>query len=223
MTTTYPVYIVLILAVLDWIAVYKKIKVMEYIFKPVTMLGILFWIWQSTGFDGSMLWFTIGVVFCLAGDVFLMLPGDRFIYGLLAFLFGQMSYILGFSSQPPYINLWGAALVIFIGIYIAWLYPKLAGSLKSKSLDKLRIPVLIYTLVISLMVYSALMTWTRPDWDWQAALAASLGALFFYSSDSILAWDRFVNPISEGRLKTMITYHLGQIGIILGAILFSSQ
>jgi uncharacterized membrane protein YhhN len=64
------------------------------------------------------------------------------------------------------------------------------------------------------------MTWTRPGWSVFAALSVSLGAVLFYSSDSILAWNRFVTPISHGRFKTMITYHLGQFGIILGAILF---
>jgi len=28
-----------------------------------------------------------------------------------------------------------------------------------------------------------------------------------------------VNPLSHARLRVMVTYHLGQIGIILGAIL----
>jgi uncharacterized membrane protein YhhN len=66
------------------------------------------------------------------------------------------------------------------------------------------------------------MTWTRSGWQVQAALAVSLGAVLFFISDSILAWDRFVNPLSNARLKNMVTYHLGQIGIILGAILYIS-
>jgi len=41
------------------------------------------------------------------------------------------------------------------------------------------------------------------------------GAVFFLS-DSMLAWNRFVTPISYGRLKVIITYHLGQILIALG-------
>lgn len=86
---------------------------------------------------------------------------------------------------------------------------------------KLKIPVLIYSIVISLMVYSALMTWTRPGWFVVSALFASIGAIFFYVSNSILAWDRFVKPISHGRLVNMIFYHLGQIGIVLGAILYA--
>jgi alkenylglycerophosphocholine/alkenylglycerophosphoethanolamine hydrolase len=215
----YPIVIVLIFAVLDWVAVERNWKPVEYVAKPATMLAVLLWIWLSAGFGGGMLWFTVGVIFCLAGDVFLMLPPKLFILGLLAFLVGQLCYVVGFNTSAPYLNLWGVFLIIVLGIYMGWLYPRLAASLTEKGKNRLKIPVLIYATVISVMVYSALMTFSRPGWATVAALSASIGALLFYTSDSILAWDRFVNPLSHGRLRTMIFYHLGVIGIVLGAIL----
>ena len=217
----YPIIIVLIFAVLDWIAVEKNWKPLEYVAKPATMLALLLWIGLSAGFGGSMLWFTIGVIFCLAGDVILLMPPRLFIFGLLAFLVGQLSYVIGFNTSAPYLNLWGVFLAILLGIYVGWLYPRLAASLTEKGLVKLKIPVLIYAIVISLMVYSALMTFTRPGWLWAGAVSASIGALLFYISDSTLAWDRFVNPLSHARLRTMIFYHLGVIGIVLGAIVYT--
>jgi uncharacterized membrane protein YhhN len=69
------------------------------------------------------------------------------------------------------------------------------------------------------MVYSALMTWTRPGWSIISAIVVSVGAVLFYASDSMLAWDRFLKPLPHARLWVMVTYHLGQIGIILGAML----
>jgi alkenylglycerophosphocholine/alkenylglycerophosphoethanolamine hydrolase len=215
----YPIIVVLVLAILDWVAADKKLKILEYVTKPATMLALLWWIWQSVGWGGSMLWFTLGAVFCLAGDVFLMLPWDMFIFGLVAFLLGHVGYVLGLSNLAFSINLWGGFLIILLGIYLSWLYPKLANGLSAKGKMELKIPVLIYSLVISLMVYSALMTWTRPGWSTVAALLVSVGAVLFYASDSMLAWDRFLKPLSHARLRVMVTYHLGQIGIILGAIL----
>jgi uncharacterized membrane protein YhhN len=232
--TYYPVIIVMILAILDWIAAEKKIKPLEYVAKPATMLALLWWIWQSTGWGGAMLWFTLGAVFCLAGDVFLMIPRDMFIFGLLAFLFGHICYIVGLNSAPPYINLVGSILILYLGnilaivtiiilsIYLAWFYRKLVSGLRAKGKLSLRIPILIYSLVISLMVYSALNTWNRSGWSTWAALSVSIGAVLFYASDSMLAWDRFISPLSHARLRVMVTYHLGQIGIILGAMLFAS-
>ena len=218
--TYYPIIIVLILAVVDWIAADKKWKVLEYVTKPATMLALLWWMWLSVGWGGSMLWFSLGAVFCLTGDVFLMLPWDMFIFGLVAFLVGHICYVVGLNNIAPFINLWGGFLVVILGVYLWWLCPKLAGGLSAKGKRRLIIPVLIYSLVISLMVYSALMTWTRPGWSTVAALTVSIGAVLFYASDSMLAWDRFLKPLSHARLKVMATYHLGQIGIILGAIFY---
>jgi uncharacterized membrane protein YhhN len=156
-----------------------------------------------------------------------------FIFGLLAFLLGHICYILGLNVTPPYINLMGLILVVILrywlaigtivllGIYLIWIYPKLAAGLKAKEKNGLKLPVLIYSLVISLMVYSAAVTWYR--WSTIAALSASLGAVLFFISDSMLAWDRFLNPLSHARLKVMVTYHLGQIGIILGAMLYATS
>lgn len=219
--TYYPLILVVVLAITDWIAADKQIKPLEFFAKPATMLALLWWLWLNAGFGGSMLWFTLGVIFCLAGDVFLMIPRDLFIFGLLAFLVGHICYIVGLNNTPPYINYWGGLWIVVLGIFIGWLYPRLAAGLSHKGQNKLKIPVLVYALVISVMVYSALMTLTRPGWSITAALSASTGALLFYASDSMLAWDRFIRPLSHARLRVMVTYHLGQVGIILGAIFFS--
>lgn len=215
----YPIIIAIIFAILNWISVWKKWTVLEYVTKPATMLALLWWIWLSGGLGGPMLWFTIGVVFCLAGDIFLMIPKDLFIFGLLAFLVGQICYIVGFSDQAPYFNLFGAVIIIILGSYMGWLFPKLSNGLKTMGKKQLLIPVFIYAMVISVMVYSALMTWNRAGWPDVAALFASIGAILFYASDSILAWNRFVKTIPNGRILNMMTYHLGQFGIVFAAIL----
>ena len=215
----YPLIIVLVLAIADWIAADRQLKALEYFAKPATMLALLWWIWQNVGLGGAMSWFTIGAVFCLAGDVFLMLPVDMFIFGLLSFLLGHVFYIVGLSQTAPYINVLGGILIVLLAIYIWWLYPKLTKGLGTMGKGSLKIPILVYAVVISLMVYSAVMSWTRPGWTAGAALAVSLGALLFYASDSMLAWDRFYKPLSHARVRVMTTYHLGQIGIILGAML----
>ncbi len=217
----YPLVLVAALAVTDWVAADRKIKPLEYFAKPATMLALLWWIWLNTGFDGSMLWFTLGVVFCLAGDVLLMLPRDLFIFGLGAFLAGHICYIVGLNNSPPFINFWGGLVILLLGIFIYLLYPRLGRGLKQKGENRLRMAVLAYALVISLMVYSALMTLTRPGWSIAAAVSASVGALLFYASDAMLAWDRFVKPLSHARLRVMVSYHLGQVGILLGAIFYT--
>ncbi len=219
--TYYPVIIVLILAIIDWIAADRKIKPLEYFAKPATMIALLLWVGLTVRWGGGMLWFSIGLVFCLGGDVFLMLPKDQFILGLVSFLLGQICFVIGFNSLVGMFNLWSAILIVILVGYIFFLYRKLSKGLDARGKGSLRIPVLVYAIGISLMVYSAGMAYFN-GWGVKPALFAGIGALLFYISDSTLAWDRFINPLSHARLRTMVSYHLGVIGIAIGAMLFAA-
>jgi hypothetical protein len=57
-----------------------------------------------------------------------------------------------------------------------------------------------------------------PAWKSNAALFASLGAILFWLSDLILAWNKFVSPVKNGKVWNIALYHLGQIGLIAGVI-----
>jgi uncharacterized membrane protein YhhN len=63
------------------------------------------------------------------------------------------------------------------------------------------------------------LTLFRMEWNAIAALLAALGAFLFYFSDVILAWNKFVMPIKNGRIINMVTYHLGQIALIAGVLI----
>jgi hypothetical protein len=51
-----------------------------------------------------------------------------------------------------------------------------------------------------------------------ATFFAVLGALLFYVSDAVLGWTRFVSDLRRGRVVVMVTYHLGQAGLVLALI-----
>jgi hypothetical protein len=68
------------------------------------------------------------------------------------------------------------------------------------------------------MLYAAMSTINNLAWKTGAAFLVSAGAFLFYFSDVILAWDKFVSPIKNGRILNIATYHLGQIGLIAGVI-----
>ena len=216
----WPWYVI-VLAVVNWVAVERKWKWVEYICKPGTMLLLLLWMGLNGGLGGGMIWFTLGVIFSMGGDIFLMLPGNFFLPGLISFLLAHVAYIVGLNSSAPFINGQGAIFLLGIGAFIFWIYGRLVAGLENKDQRSMKLPVLVYSLVISLMVYSALMTGWRDGWDMLPAVLVSIGAVFFYASDSMLAWDRFVKPLSHARLRVMVTYHLGQLGIITGAVLMS--
>jgi uncharacterized membrane protein YhhN len=74
-------------------------------------------------------------------------------------------------------------------------------------------------MVITIMLLSAILTILRTDWKTSASGLVSLGAILFYFSDIILARNKFVSPIRNGRVMNMVAYHLGQIVLITGVIL----
>jgi hypothetical protein len=69
------------------------------------------------------------------------------------------------------------------------------------------------------MVTAALLTMVMHNWNPWASLITSGGALFILISDSWLAWDRIVAPLKNRNLRVITTYHLGQIGLVFGAVL----
>ena len=57
------------------------------------------------------------------------------------------------------------------------------------------------------------------EWKILPSLLVVIGAFLFYISDVILAMNKFVAPIKNGRLMNMIAYHLGQIALIAGVVI----
>lgn len=142
-----------------------------------------------------------GLLFSLAGDIFLMLPQDRFVAGLVSFLLAHGCYIAAFGSQvawPP-LSLWGLPVVVFaVGIY----------TLLTPHLGKLRLPVLVYMAVIALMAWLAITLFVQQGEAW--TLWAAIGAVLFVISDSALALNRFRKPFWSAQLIVLGTYYVAQ-------------
>jgi uncharacterized membrane protein YhhN len=208
-----------IFASLEALAVSKNLQRLEYFAKPAVMICLFFWLYASTGLQGNTFWFGLGILFSLAGDVLLMISLDRmFLFGLAAFLFAHLSYITGFKDGLGTVSAWSLLLLVFIAVSVIRMMRRIVGALRAKGENNLVYPVIIYGSVISVMLYAAMSTIQDPAWKTSAAFFVSLGAFLFCVSDVILAWDKFVSPIKNGRVFNIATYYLGQIGIIAGVI-----
>lgn len=209
----------LIFALLEAIAVSKNIQRLEYIAKPAVMICLFLWLDAGTGLQGNALWFGLGILFSLVGDVLLMSSLDRFfVLGLVAFLFAHIGYLVGFRDAATDLSAWSLIWLAFIAINASRLLRRITGAMRLKSEDKLVLPVVAYGVVISLMLYAAMSTIYDQDWKTNAAFLVSLGAILFVASDAILAWMKFVSPVKNGRVWNIALYHLGQIGLVTGAI-----
>ena len=207
-----------IFASLEALAVWKNQRRLEFIAKPGVMICLFLWLHASTGLQDHSLWFGIGILFSLAGDIFLLWPNRMFLFGLIAFLFAHISYIIGFKDIIVTASAWSLILIVIIMVSATRVIRRIASAMRAKEENRLVNPVILYASVISVMLYAAMLTISEPTWKTSAALFVSTGAFLFYISDLILAWNKFVSPIEHGRLYNIVTYHLGQIGLIAGII-----
>lgn len=211
--------LVLIFAFLEGIAVSKNSQRLEYIAKPAVMVCLFLWLYTTTGLQSNAFWFGLGIVFSLLGDILLMVSLERmFLPGLAAFLFAHILYITGLREELGMITAWSLILAVFIAINAGRLLRRIVGAMRAKGENNLVIPVILYGTVISVMLYAAMSTIYDPGWKTSATFFVSVGAFLFCASDAILAWNRFVSPVKNGRVWNMALYHLGQIGLVAGAI-----
>jgi uncharacterized membrane protein YhhN len=190
----------------NWLAASTERRPLEYVCKPAT-LGLLVATavtLHPTHHDVRG-WFVAGLVLSLAGDVFLMLPEEQFVAGLASFLLGHIAYVVGFALEAHSVG-WAMVGLVLVLVAVAVVGRRVVLAVRGGGEPELLGPVVVYLLVISAMV---VMAWsTTLGW-------AIAGAVLFYASDATLAWNKFVRPIERGHLYVMITYHLGQAGLVL--------
>jgi alkenylglycerophosphocholine/alkenylglycerophosphoethanolamine hydrolase len=209
--------LVFIAAVTDWVAFVRGWKKVEYIAKPATLALLFLWLVVVSRLQGALLWFGLGVLLSLAGDIFLMFSDRWFIPGLFAFLLAQLMYIVGFNSPLPQVApMWTLGLAIVLALTSALVLRNVTAGLATKGLRRLIAPVLLYGMVTTLMLLSAMLTIFRLEWNIGSSFLATFGAVFFYFSDVVLAWNKYVAPVKNGRMINIVAYHLGQIALIVG-------
>ncbi|GAA4799995.1 lysoplasmalogenase [Lysobacter hankyongensis] len=181
---------------------------LHYVGKPLTTLSIL---WLAASSSASSPRYRravlIGMALSLVGDVLLMLPGDYFVPGLIAFLLAHIGYVVAFapgSSMKAKLGAF-ALLATVAGANLAGLLPRIGADLK--------IPVLAYVVVLASMAALALArAWTPAlaDAAPRSVRYAAAGGLCFVLSDSLLAWDKFGGGIPLPALLILASYWLAQ-------------
>lgn len=174
-----------------------------YFFKPLTMVLIILTALQPKHTVSSFYRYAIlcGLLFSLAGDIFLMLPTDRFIAGLVSFLLAHLCYIAAFTFEGAHAPnfLYAMPFLMYGVVMVRILWPGLAN---------MKAPVMVYMLVIIAMAWQALNRWTGTAE--QGSALAFAGALLFVASDSLLAVNRFKKRIRGAQLYIMSTYFMAQ-------------
>ncbi len=190
----------------------------HYIFKTAIMLTLIgYYLSEASPRNAS---FIRALFFCWTGDFLLMFTGQDelfFILGLVAFLIGHLFYIFSFRQM-----VWEQESHLLATQKVRYVFPVLlAGTglmvVLYPVLGNLRMPVMIYSIILMLMVSYALLRigrTTRTSFGWVLA-----GAIFFMLSDSLLAINKFYSAFYLASLAVMATYIIAQFMIVKGVLL----
>lgn len=190
---------------------------LRYISKPLILLALTAYFLMGTRKVSSpgKVWVTSALVLSWLGDVLLLFEGQSsqfFILGLSSFLLAHVAYSIFFnrlrregalSIKPLFL--------IFVGVYYAALVISLYPYL-----EDMRLPVLVYGLVISTMLVLALCLGPLKE---RIGLFIVFGAILFVLSDSVLAINKFMRPFTGAGVIIMLTYGMAQFFIVSGSML----
>ena len=178
-----------------------------YAAKPLALAGIIVLVLIAKyPYPRYRAWILAGLGSSLLGDVFLMLRRKRFLEGLASFLAAHVFYIIAFLSAMAYHLHFGTLLPFFL--YALFMMRILAPYLK-----KLRLPVFLYIVVITMMAALAAERYIGVGGG--KALSAFVGALLFVVSDSVLAAHHFVKKFPAAQAIILSSYFAAQLLIAL--------
>ena len=183
------------LGVLYLAGILFNVAAIEFYLKPALMLPLIIAAFIAKNFQNKII-LAIALVFSWTGDTLLLFvfkDSIYFVLGLIAFLTAHIFYIVLFTKELKRAN--GKielkksvlpVIIIYLAALLLILIPHLGG---------LTIPVIIYAIVISTMLYMACLLSFR--WPKPASTYLFTGAVSFILSDSILAVNKFYNPIPD--------------------------
>jgi uncharacterized membrane protein YhhN len=148
-----------------------------------------------------------GLAFALAGDFFLMLPGDHFLWGLICFLLTHCAYIYALTrdARPA------ARFSVFAG-FAALALLMVAGLWNAVPVG-MRLPVAVYAAALAFMAAQAASRASQmpPGTPARAtARLAAIGGVLFLISDTLLAYGRFRWTIPGQSLWVLGSYYMAQ-------------
>jgi len=175
---------------------------------PILLLCII--IWQRTSLPSKLL-LCGALILSATGDMLLALPIEKsFLLGLSAFAAAHILYALFLYRWLNWQQINVLSVVIFTAYLITMMFVLLPAVVE------LRVPVLAYFCVISVMFVTAFAANTQD-------YTLRIGALFFVASDSLLAINAFITPLPLQSVLVMGTYYAAQYFIALGCLQLTKE
>ena len=184
--------------------------------KGLPVIALIFWL-RGAPAGAYRRWISIGLIFSLGGDILLDIPeaqlANQFVFGLSSFLIGHLAYVVAYTSDTRRLAPVGLVVALACGGSMFWVLNS-----GPEGLGPLFIPVALYALTITAMLWRALARSGVAGIPPVSIMLAAVGALLFVASDSMIGINRFVQPFEEAKYAIIITYWLGQFGIAASAM-----
>jgi uncharacterized membrane protein YhhN len=199
------------------IILYLDLDGFDWYMKPFLLPILIATVAVSENFATKKILLT-ALTFSWIGDIILLFTdkGEQyFIFGLVAFLLSHVVYILLFSKQQT-TRTNNNKVIYWLGILAILTYFFFMIDTLLPKLGALKIPVLVYAVVITTMLFFAFkgnLKWAIPANNY-----ILIGAIVFVSSDSILAFNKFYAPITHASFFIMATYCMAQYLIVKGIL-----
>ncbi|MBN9138823.1 MULTISPECIES: lysoplasmalogenase [unclassified Phyllobacterium] len=189
---------------------------LHYVSKPLATALLLLLVVQTANPVSKRYQWAIaaGLVFSLCGDIFLMLPQDLFVAGLICFLITHCAYIVALTGDVRL----GAVPLTFAAC--ALLALAIVWGLWSSLPAELKLPVTVYAAVLAAMGAQAISR--AQHLATSPARLAGVGGMLFLASDTLLAYGKFRFAMPLGPLWVLGTYYAAQ-WFIARSVASSSQ
>jgi uncharacterized membrane protein YhhN len=181
---------------------------------PLLMILLL----QKINLSGSRLnrLMLTGLIFSWSGDVILEFSktnAGMFVPGLLCFLLAHVMYFLVFITTPGKNSILSNRLWLLLPVMI---YGTGLVSYLYRDLAEMKLPVIIYAIVILTMLSGAI--YRKEKVNRRSYLLVLWGAILFVISDSSIAVNKFSLQFESSEIVIMSTYILAQYLIVTGYI-----
>ena len=192
--------------------IYLGFEELAFYMKPFLIPSLILLVVAKRAIGGNKM-LLLAILFSTIGDVLLMFTGQLFfILGLLSFLIAHLLYIVIFKQllEPLKMSFVAFGGAVFVLVYYVGLV-----SLLWPYLHEMKLPVLTYALVISIMAWLSLHFYNgRSGFKWWIIF----GAIMFVISDSLLSIQLFYGDFDDSHFYVMLSYLLAQFSLVYGIL-----
>jgi uncharacterized membrane protein YhhN len=161
----------------------------------------------------------VAFIFCLLGDIGMEI---KILIGGVLFLIAQILFIANFTWHSVLLGVSFLPIAAFVTAFIGWLLLIIFNTHYIESsengFEKMKIPIFVYSLTVSLTFCSALMLWLTSGT--LLGFIPVFGAFFFVVSDLTLFIKEFHHHFTKAELFIFPTYYLALFLLSLSLVIF---